>query len=271
MGKNKQILVALCALLMQLALTGCSDDSNKEMPEPDVSPAYRSLIHEFIEPEKLFYSRTDFSMEFLYSDDRREITGMRLLSFKVRPTGMFVNHFNDAREFASQLKAVGDTMALALPQDAWDYVPLTRPITKIGIAPKDNDQLPDAMKDQDCSRYFEISYVSYYDYIRNGYSWEGIENPGPVYRMSLEQFNKMPEKYLVDANKITFYVSPTISDNYLDIFDPCCYDNVNYSVIINFADGTHIQKGFRVIDHYTFMSFRNYILEYNRRHRYENQ
>lgn len=258
MEKFKTKILLLLALLLQVTMVSCSDDSDE--PTPDVT-LYPSLIQGFVEPGKLYYERTNFNIEYIFSENGDKITGVRLKDFTVFPTGSYINHKSNSVEYARLLKEAGDVDAKNIPADAWNYLPLTKPIAKIGIAPQGSDQLPDLARNIDCARYFEISYVSYYDYIKNGYSWEGLTNPGPVYRMSLEQFNKLPEKHLVDANKITLHISPVVTDNYLD---PRNIGDLSYSVVILFADGTSISNNFAVIDSYLSIQILNYVKNYGK-------
>lgn len=252
-----------CILLAGMLLTACDKDDNNGPKESEITPTYNSLIQGFASPAELLYVRTDFNFEFIFDEDSR-ITGARILNFKVRPVGETVNHKDQEVRFNDLLESIGDTNAPSkIPEDAWDYLPLTKAIAKIGISPIGNDQLPDAERNKDCARYFEISYTSYYDYIQNGYSWNGIQNPGPIYKMSLDEFNKMDieKKRCIDANTLTFHISPIITDNYTDISE--FGNGISYSMSIIFEDGTAITKGFNVVDHYLHYQIRNYIYNYN--------
>ena len=52
-----------------------------------------------------------------------------------------------------------------------------------------------------CSR---IRYRSYYDYIKNGYSWKGLNQDSPWYEMDLDEFNARGGAKLIDMTK--FYL-----------------------------------------------------------------
>lgn len=265
MIQTKQFRLLACAATVMafvMLASGCTKE-DEPAPAPIAGKQYDSLITEFRNPDQLMYVRTDFNVGFLYNNDSSRIEGCRLLDFKVRPLGTIINNESDSEEFNRLLRSFADTIAPdKLPMEAWDYRPLSKAITKIDIVPTLTDLLPDAAMGVECNRYFDISYVSWYDFIRNGYSWEGVENPGPVYRVPLTQFNKMPEKHLVDADRLVFHLSPAVADNYTHprILDDC----FEFDVTVHFADGKSISKRFVVVQQTLSLEIYNYISWYNR-------
>ena len=256
------MLYAAVAITFVVLASGCSNDDD---PVPDIRQ-YDSMITEFRNPDRLMYVRTDFNIEFLFNNDSSRIEGTRLSDFNVRPLGAIINHESDAAEFNRLLRSFSDTIApVRLPMEAWNYRPLTKAITKIDIKPSAVDLLPDASMGMECNRYFDISYVSWYDFIRNNYSWDGVENPGPVYRMPLTRFNEMPEKHLVDADRLVFHISPTVTDNYTHPLQ--LGDNFVFEMIVHFADGQSISKQFRVVEYTLAYELYNYRSWYNHLHR----
>lgn len=63
---------------------------------------------------------------------------------------------------------------------------------------------PNYQVDKDCTSLFKIRYRSYYEYIQNSYSWEGLENDGPWYEMDLVDFNAQGGAKMVDISE--FYL-----------------------------------------------------------------
>ena len=55
-----------------------------------------------------------------------------------------------------------------------------------------------------CNSLFRIRYRSYYDYIKNGYSWQGLNQDSPWYEMDLDEFNARGGAKLIDMTK--FYL-----------------------------------------------------------------
>lgn len=259
--KQIQRYFYIATILFATVLVSCKDDANTPAPPASVS-TYKSLIQGFADPNHLFYDRTDFKFDYLF-DKNDKITGVLVKSFKIRPIGEIFQYQTNAEHFNALLKEYGDTVApIILPEEAWDYLPSTKAISKFGIAPT-TDQLPDLKKGQDCSRYFDISFISYYDFIKNGYSWAGIENPGPEYRMSLEEFNNLDieKKRLIDINKITLHLSPEVANNYTDPIE--LSDNLQYSMLVILEDGGVLMESFTLVDHYLGYQLWNYIQFYN--------
>ena len=185
-------------LVMSAAcLTACSDDDDN--PIPQAPP--RSMITEFVTPTSVYHEQSAFNAEFVANEDSSKIVGVRCLDFDITLAGTNIDFSTDPGLFVQELEEYGDTAASAdIPAAASTYRPSTKPIRTITITtPKGNEH-------EDITDLFEVSYVSYYDFIKNGYSWNGIANPGPVYRMTLAQFNAAGDKKLVDTNTITLYI-----------------------------------------------------------------
>lgn len=216
--KAKQVLMLIMGLILSLTAIGCSDnDPKNEFTEPN------SFISEFVKPDNMFMEKDNFNVKFIYnplgaSPAESHIDGCMLTDFTLIAKGDFINFKSTPKLYLATVEKFNDLNAPEiLPTETWDYRPLTEAITTIHLRTyKFTDLLPDIPRDTDCSRYFDISFISYYDYIQNGYSWEGIENPGPFYKMSLEEFNKMGPKYLIDAYNITLYPSEVVAENYIN-------------------------------------------------------
>lgn len=240
-------LMAICGLLVILSITSCSDDDHKKVKT-------NSMIGCFVSPAQMYYVPKDFNLFFTYNPrgatpQESHITGCQITDFNVNVKGIYINYEETPYLYYEAVKKYNDLNAPAeLPADAWDYRPLTEPIKSIHLSPDYYDLLPDLVHDEDCSRYFDISYISYYDYIQNGYSWEGIENPGPYYRMSLDEFNSTEPKHLVDARKLTFHIPQEV---YKHIIGPNAQSHYSFNIKMELEKGTKINYNCNVVEYQT--------------------
>lgn len=248
----KQLLVLGLGILMA-CLSACSDDDPKE---PQNAP--RSLITEFVRPGSLFHEESAFNVQFVLNEETSKIDGVKVLDFDITAPGYSIDFSTDPVFFVQQLKEIGYLNAPEnLPSDCELYRPSIRPIRTISISAKhifgDNPlQIQDT---EDCSRFFGVSYVSYYDFIKNGYSWDGIANAGPIYRMALDEFNKAGDKKLVDTNGITLYLPEELQP---------CVRNYMYTIRIEYADGIYHNFECRPVSDRAWERLRSIIDKYNR-------
>ncbi len=250
-------IIGLTAVMA--GLVSCSDDDNGGK---ETLKTYDSMIFQAVEPDILYYSSEELKYEFIYNDSHDHIDFWRINGFNLRLVGNSLSNTNNKESFNEFLKEVGDTaVGEYLPAEAWNYRPLTKPITRIEIF-ADANQEPDVVKGEECSRYFEISFTSWYDYIKNGYSWDGLGTTSPTKRMSIEEFNSTPEKMLVDANSLELHISNVITDNYIDIYKDK-YSVFNYEVRFHFSDGTSIKSFVNVIDLYIDSYIKDLISNFN--------
>ena len=256
--RDMKFFIYIISLMGTMAgLVSCADDDkdNVELPK-----AYDSMIFQAIEPENLYYSSEEIKYEFIYNKNHDSIYDWRINGFNLRLIGKALNNHDNRDSFNKFLKELGDTaVGNKLPTEAWNYIPLTKAISRIEIF-SDANQEPDIVKGEECSRYFEISFTSWYDYIKNGYSWDGLGTTSPTKRMSIEEFNNTPEKMLVDACRLEFHISPIISDKYVG------HSTVNtfwYNIKFYFTDGTNISGFISVIDDDIEMFIMNLIINYN--------
>lgn len=221
-------LLMICLGLLGVCLLSCSSDND----DPRVK-APRSLITEFVRPTSLFHAESDFNVNFVVDKETSKIVDMKILDFTIIPMGSTIDVSTDPVFFVEQLREIGDVNAPEnLTAECSLYRPSMKPVRSIKIYAKlVSDKYSNPLNlhgEEDCSRYFGISYVSYYDFIRNGYSWKGIENPGPVYRQTLGEFNNSGAKKLVDTNGITFYFPEEIQS---------CVRSYAYTIKIEYTDG----------------------------------
>ena len=248
---NKLILQGLC--LMMVSLCACSsDDDPKPIPE-----APRSMITEFVWPTKLSHRKSDFNVNFVVDEATNKIVDIRITDYNIIPLGKNYDYSNYPEFFVEKLRELGDTCAPDnLPEEAWNYLPSIIPIRSIRIYADTYDICHLHLKIGDeCTKYFEISYISYYDFIKNGYSWDGIENPGPVYKMTLEEFNKIGDHKLVDTNGITLYPAYDLQD--------ADYTQFMYNIDIEYGDGTTYRFRLWPIGQEMWERLRNIMKAYN--------
>lgn len=161
---NKLILQGLC--LMMVCLCACSsDDDPKPIPE-----APRSMITEFVWPTKLSHKKSDFNVNFVVDEATNKIVDIRITDYNIIPLGKNYDYSNYPEFFVEKLRELGDTCAPDnLPEEAWNYLPSIIPIRSIRIYADTYDICHLHLKIGDeCTKYFEISYISYYDFIKNG-------------------------------------------------------------------------------------------------------
>ena len=224
----KQLIMLLTGVMM-VCLSACSSDDDPQ-PIPEVP---RSMITEFVQPTYLSHKMSDFNVHFVVDEATSKIIGYKITDYNIMPLGNSIDYAGHPETFVNQLMEIGDTCAPDnLPDESWNYRPSIVPIRSLKIiadAYEDNNHLH-LQRGDDCTKYFEISYVSYYDFIKNGYSWAGIENAGPVYKMTLEEFNHYGDKKLVDTNGITLYPAYELQDKQYSFYP--------FNIYIEYADGT---------------------------------
>ena len=221
---KKMIFLISCVLV--LCISACSSDDD---PKP-IQDAPRSMITEFIAPQSLFHQQSDFNVEFVKNEKTNMIDEIRILDFTIIGQGESIDYASRPKLFVETLQEIGDTCAPEnLPEEAWNYCPPIIPVSTINIFIDDANEALNLVENEECSKYFEISYVSYYDFIKNGYSWKGIEKPGPIYKMSIEDFNRLGDKKLVDMNNIKLHLPKELQT---------IEANNRYLIELKYADGT---------------------------------
>lgn len=241
----KQLIMLMTGLMM-VCLSACSSDDD---PQP-IPEAPRSMITEFVWPTSIFHEESAFNVLFEKDDKTSKIVDFKILDFDINAVGKSIDFSTDPGLFVQQLNEIGDTCAPAdLPAEAWNYRPLIRPIRSMSIK----------VDDRDVTQQFEIAYVSYYHFIKNGYSWNGITNRGPVYKMTLDEFNTSGDKMLVDANGIKLYMP----EEFKTIVTYSHYINRLFTIRIEYSDGSSDSFDCRPVSMLTWERLKTIVRTYN--------
>lgn len=227
--KNKTIASIL--LLGAIALfSSCSDD-NAPPPQSPVKQ-YPSLVTNFLETYgfRTFDSETNLNQD---KEHREKVPVEGVESYEIvsdigaaqgKGPAVTVNvgkpytHRNNPHGFNSLLEKYGDTDYRGIVPDTSTYRPHPVAITGIHftlttsfehtfrpfLPPRDYNKK--YTYGSDCTSLFIIRYRTYYDYIRNGYSWEGLGTDSPWKEMDLEEFNRRGGDKLIDMTR--FYLFP---------------------------------------------------------------
>lgn len=241
----KQLIMLLAGLLI-VCLSACSSDDD---PQP-IPEAPRSMITEFVWATSIFHEESAFNVLFVKNDETSTIVDMKILDFDINAVGKSIDISTNSKLFVQQLNEIGDTCAPTdLPAEALIYRPLITPIRSMNIK----------LGERDVTQQFDIAYVSYYDFIQNGYSWDGITNQGPTYRMTLDEFNTSGNKMLVDANGITLYMP----EEFKNMVTLGKYTNSLFTISIEFADESTLSFDCRPVSYNAWMRLRTIVERYN--------
>lgn len=243
---KRNIIGYLLLLIAAVSLNSCSDD-NEDTPEQ--KKQYSSLVSEFLETYN--FKSTETLNEDLKVDlygNVIQIVGVQSYEAidynanvmgtgpKVKVTvGKTYNQENNRHNFNRLLEKYGDTHCESQVFDGTQYPYRPHPygITSISFTledkytsepplitynPKD-PRMPPYNKNyplnSDCSSLFKIRYRTYYDYIKNGYSWEGLGTTSPWKEMELTEFNRRGGDNLIDMSCIYLIVKERPSYYYL--------------------------------------------------------
>lgn len=227
--KNKTIASIL--LLGAIALfSSCSDD-NDTPPQSPVKQ-YPSLVTNFLETYgfRTLDSETSRNWD---KEHRVKVHVEGVESYEIvsdigaaqgKGPAVTVNvgkpytHRNNPHGFNSLLEKYGDTDYRGIVPDTSTYRPHPVAITGIHFTlttsfehtfrpfQPSRDYNEKYTYGSDCTSLFRIRYRTYYDYIRNGYSWEGLGTDSPWKEMDLEEFNRRGGDKLIDMTR--FYLFP---------------------------------------------------------------
>lgn len=224
--KNIASLLLFAAVCL---LCGCSDD--KDSPKPK----YSSLVTEFFEAYGVRSLPIECDMDlpveqrevlvpiegvesYEATDYNSDISG-GAPRVKVN-VGKSHTYTNTPHFFNKMLESYGDTDFHGKDTDLSTYRPHPYAITSIDMRLIDEfrylpliivggeERTPDYSSKfrmgENCNSLFKIRYRTYYDYIRNGYSWAGLEFQSPWKEMDLTEFNRRGGDKLIDMSR--FYL-----------------------------------------------------------------
>lgn len=250
--KNK--IIASLLLLGAIALfSSCSDD-NDTLPQNPVKK-YPSLVTNFFETYgfRTLDSETSRNWDWAH---RVKVPVEGVESYEIasdigqaqgKGPAVTVNisktHTlrNNPHGFNSLLEKYGDTGYQGIVPDTFTYRPHPVAITGIhftlttlfqhtlitGSSPT-RDYSKKYPYGSDCTSLFRIRYRTYYDYIRNGYSWEGLGTDSPWKEMDLEEFNRRGGDKLIDMTR--FYLFPKEPPAHWDF-------NWYFAITVTFENG----------------------------------
>ena len=244
--KNK-ILAAMMLLAATAMLCCCSDD--KDNPQPLSKEEYPSMVTEFletygfrslptinengketwdamilpiegVETYKVFYNKTIDGMNIVAT-----IHEGKAYNFKNNP-----RHFNKLLEKYVDTHYDGSKENISI--DKLPYRPHPYGITRIDMRLEDKftsrptpitknpsiTWMPDYNKNypcgSKCNSLFRIRYRTFYDYIRNGYTWEGLDHKSQWKEMELTDFNSRGGDKLIDMSRFYLIVKERPDSDY---------------------------------------------------------
>ncbi len=224
MTKNHSLLHI--AILFALLFTGCSDDEPTPVKGNSLISGFREIYgfqaekvgSESYEAKNLIIPVSGVSS---YRDGVYDYTISASLYPRLPlPEGILYTAENNPAWYNLHIKRYGDDSYSGKPlKDV--YEPHPYGIVKIDMTVvydvigdnefitgrqfKTNADYNGHYKEGDnCNSLFRIRYRSYYDYIKNGYSWKGLNQDSPWYEMDLDEFNARGGAKLIDMTK--FYL-----------------------------------------------------------------
>ena len=222
--KRISLLSVMLAVVAGLFLVSCSND-DPDGPKPS---NYKSLLKWMMEPKSANVAgfsldkhkkMVDFTMEGI---GKREAYSYAYVEA--------ITEYND-RNFTGER----DSLINA-------YCPFSSPIESIQVYPFVIDPTHTTssgmlkLNSESMLDEFDIVFMSYAPYLRNGYSWpEGMD--GPWHRMSLREFNSKPQELV--HYQFSIVPSKKVIE---DAYDPMGILSVRYlfDITVKFANG----KGF---------------------------
>lgn len=236
---KEKIFSALMLLASTIMLCCCSDDNDSQ---PVYEQKYPSLVTEFLETYG-FRTLETIDENGNNSVKGTIVPVEGVLSYKIYYNkkdgvnlletireGKAYNVKNNSRHFNKLLEKYGDTHFDESNRsnfiDSLPYRPHPYAITRIDMQLEDkftskptdispylpphetwmpdyNDNYPCGSK---CNSLFKIRYRTYYDYIKNGYTWEGSSAKSQWKDMELTEFNQRGGDKLIDMSRIFLIV-----------------------------------------------------------------
>lgn len=215
-------------LLMAAAMLSCCSDDDNNTPQPDSVKEYPSLMSNFLETYGFRSLSTECDMSIPAAERKVMVPVEGVMQYNAanyngplneRGDYVLVNvgksytFKNNPHNFNRLLEKFGDTNCTKLPEDISIYQPHPYAITGIDMQLVEdysdmNHMLLNGLPDYnskypvggDCTSLFKIRYRTYYDYIKNGYSWEGLESNSPWKEMDLTEFNRRGGDKLIDMS-----------------------------------------------------------------------